>query len=515
MRPFSDELQTLIMARYPLIWVQTYEETRLIAILSRIAAVRGKQLRAWTITEGIHDPMKGHRADPTTTDPMFALEAVNEQQTPTIYAFLDLHDHLTDPNTKDGSIIRKLRDLHDRLKSSNTSLILVSPKAEIPMELEKSIALLSMPYPDETELRDLFDRLYEDLKFRAQAEPAAERTLQVLEPAFRTNRDALVQAGRGLTLDEYENVITKCKVEKNLTVEAILTEKEQIIKKAGILEYFRTDQTLDDVGGLDNLKDWIRKAGKRYSKEAIAYGLEPPRGVLLTGPPGTGKSLSAKAIAQVLKVPLLRMDMSKIASQWYGKSTENIAKALKLAEAVAPCVLWTDEIEKMMAGEHEETARMLSVWLTHFEECDAPILRLATSNRPMNLKPEFLQRFERSFFVDLPLPHERAEIFEIHLRKRKCDPARFDLPELARATDGFVGREIVNLIKECLTTAFYEERPLTTDDLVREAEGTICTSKQKDANIDALRAHVKDWAVPASKQPNGANDGRRHVEYTE
>lgn len=489
----AQEISTLTKARYPILWVETFEERRITQIIGEVAREQGKKLLCWASTTGLRGVDNKPFGSENTEDPMNALETIWNISDGALVVLKDFHQYISDP-----LICRKLRDLHQGLKQSHVTMIITSPTTKIPLDLQKMITVLDLPLPNKEELGQILGSMISGLQTLAETDANAKLVMENVENRTANGGlDPITQAGLGLTLDEYENVIAKCFVQHDLSIGTIIGEKHQIIKKSGVLEYQESLEGMQSVGGLEVLKGWVRSAKKRFTKKAEEYGLEKPKGILLIGPPGTGKSLSAKVTAQELQLPLLRLDMSSIASKWYGETTVNIKHALKLAEAVSPCVFWWDEIEKMLstggAGQegHEETMRALSVLLTHFEECDKPILRVATCNNPKALKPELMQRFEKIFHIDLPNKNEREEIFRIHISKVKRDPAKYDLGDLARLTNGYVGREIRTIVKEALSSAFNEDRELEHHDLTCEIDRIKPMSKQKKAEILEMR----DWAL--------------------
>lgn len=508
----KNELETLIRAKYPISWVQTHEEERVVEIVSAVAEEQGKAPASWTITSGLRN-LAADEAIDQTTDPVGALDAIMNYAPPegAIFVLPDFHRFL-----EDVVVSRKLRDLHSALKGTRKSIVIVAPTADIPVELQKAITVLDLDLPTAEALGAVLDDAMDGMRCRADIDKKAKKFLPALEKAYKS-RDALVQAGLGLTLSEYENVIAKCLVLRDLSVKVIKAEKRQIIRKNGSLEYFDSDEGMGEIGGLACLKQWTRKAKKRYSVEAEEYGLAQPKGILLVGPPGTGKSLSAKAVSNELQLPLIRLDMSDTASKYYGETASNVKAALKVVNTVAPAVFWWDEVEKMFStgggagGEgHEETMRALGTLLTDFEESTAPVLRVATCNAVHNLKPEFMQRFERTFFVDLPNATERAEIFGIHLKKVHRDPENYDLATLAQITEGFVGREIRTVIMEALANAFDEDREMSSEDLIEEARRVTPMSRQKKTEIDAMRQWAKANAINASA-PESENSTSRKI----
>lgn len=555
--PLKNALEMHIRAKYPLICIETHEEPRVVQILAETAGPAGlnRSLLYWSVTRGLLDltqnlqeiasgemkVLEGRgvlvqktseglyeiiRGEPTPgpADPYQILEDIGRYPEPGIFLLADYHHYLREQNP-DPITVRKVRDLFADLKDTRKTIILICPRLSLPGDLEKEITYLDLPLPSRDELGAMLDQAVAEI--REIAEEGDERTreaLAVIEPQL-ADRDKIVEAGAGLTRAEWENVIAKCFVSRRLETSLINQEKRQIIKKGGLLEFFETPESMASVGGLANLKAWLTKAKLRFTPKAKAFGLTPPRGILLVGPPGTGKSLVAKVASHELQIPALRLDMSMIASKYYGETSNNIRKALDMADAVAPVEFWLDEVEKMFAsgqggsGGHEETMRSLGAVLTHFEESTQPVFRIATCNQIQNLPPEFMARFEKVFFVDLPSTAERQEIFAIHLQQVGRDPAAFDLTALATETERFVGREIRNLVQEALQTAFYEGVEVTTDHLLAEARKVTPIFSQKEDEINALRKWAERNAEPASAvvvaEPAKANKtkGRRGVEF--
>ena len=555
--PLKNALEMHIRAKYPLICIETHEEPRVLQILAATAGPAGlnRSLLYWSVTRGLLDLTENleeiasgemkvldgqgvlvqktpeglyeivrTEPGPGPADPYQILEDIERYPESGIFVLADYHHYLRTENP-DPITVRKVRDLFSNLKDTKKTVILICPRLSLPGDLEKEITYLDLPLPSRDELGAMLDQAVAEI--REIAEEGDERTreaLAVIEPQL-ADRDKIVEAGAGLTRAEWENVIAKCFVSRRLETSLINQEKRQIIKKGGLLEFFETPESMASVGGLANLKAWLTKAKLRFTPKAKAFGLTPPRGILLVGPPGTGKSLVAKVASHELQIPALRLDMSMIASKYYGETSNNIRKALDMADAVAPVEFWLDEVEKMFAsgqggsGGHEETMRSLGAVLTHFEESTQPVFRIATCNQIQNLPPEFMARFEKVFFVDLPSAAERQEIFAIHLRQVGRDPAGFDLAALAAATERFVGREIRNLVQEALQTAFYEGVEVTTDHLLAEARKVTPIFSQKEDEINALRKWAERNAEPVSAvvaaEPAKANKGkgRRGVEF--
>lgn len=497
----ADELETLIRARYPLIYVITWEEPRLDRALAEIAAKRNKKFLVWSVSRGLvphGTPLQSKKIEEATRDPAVALDRVVDNVEPALYCFKDFHPFLQDP-----VIIRKLRELALFLKNTYATLILSSPTQKLPMELDKEVAVIEFGLPDAAELRGLLDRTAEEVT----------KSTPIKVHLSDAEKEHVVQAAMGLTLTEAENVFAKTLVKRGglgvAHLDVILDEKEQIIRKSGLLDYYRAAEQFQDVGGMDLLKDWLMKRRAAFSDNARAYGLPAPKGILMLGVQGCGKSLTAKAVASLWKVPLLRLDMSRVFSSLVGSSEENMRNAVRVAESVAPAILWVDEIEKAFAGSQSSgasdagtTSRVLGGFLTWLQEKTHPVFVIATANSIGELPPELLRkgRLDDIFFVDLPSEQERSEIAAIHLRKRQRDPANFDLTLLARETVGFSGAEIEEAVVSALYDAFSESRDIATQDVRSAAHATVPLSVTMREQIDALR----EWASVRARRASSA-----------
>lgn len=478
------ELEMLIRAKYPIIYIVSWEEGRVEAALRRIAQDRGKKILFWTITQGM--VQNANHRDNATRDPMNALDFVMDSREQALFVLKDFHAFIG--NTE---ITRRLRDLFVSLKMTYKTLIILAPLLKLPSELEKEITVVDYGLPD----RDDLDVLLEGIIQKAKENPNLNVALSDLE------RDQILKAAQGLTVNEAENVFAKSLVEKHkFDVDVILSEKEQIIRKSGILEYYPFSEQIGDVGGLDNLKEWMEKRTVSFTEKARAFGLPEPRGVLLLGVQGCGKSLSAKAIGSLWRLPLLRLDVGRIFAGIVGSSEENMRKAIRVAESVAPAILWIDELEKGFSGTQSSgqsdggtTSRVFGTFLTWMQDKKAATFVVATSNDVTALPPELLRkgRFDEIFFIDLPSAEERADIFNIHLRKRKRNPEEFDLKRLAAATPGFSGAEIEACVVDALYNAFDNEgKELTTDAIVDAAHHTVPLAMTMRERIEDLR----EWA---------------------
>ena len=499
---FAQELETLIRARYPILYVVSCEEMRVQNAIVEIAQRRQKKAYEWSYTSGLMpagtsiQSQKGRNA--STKDPLAALDQVIEQVEPAIFIFKDFHPFLTKNNF---AVIRKLKDIALHLKNSYKTIILISPMLEIPAELEKEITVLSFPLPSREDLAALLDRIVEDVRGLKQVRVELDDT----------GREHLLQAALGLTLTEAENVFARMIVKQERLsgedVKEVFSEKQQIIRKNGLLEYYASEETFEDVGGLDVLKDWLQKRALAFSDEARAFGLPAPKGVLLLGVQGCGKSLCAKAVSNVWQLPLLRFDMGRMFNSLVGSSEENVRRAITVAESVAPAVLWVDEIDKAVAGSQSSaltdggtTARVFGTFLTWLSEKSAPVFVVATANNISLLPPELMRkgRLDEIFFVDLPAEAEREQIFRIHLARRGRQPENFDIKALVAASGDFSGAEIEESIISALYDAFYAQRDLMTDDILKSLRQTVPLSKTMDEHLNRLRSWAEGRARHAS-----------------
>jgi SpoVK/Ycf46/Vps4 family AAA+-type ATPase len=496
---FARELDTLVRARYPLLYLVSWEEQRLDAHLDQLAQQHGKGLWSWTITKGLRRTGGARTGTPEAegaTEPQAVLQAIGKLSDPALVVLKDFHPYLTDP-----TVVRALRDLAHALKSTYTTVILLSPSLVIPPELEKEISVLDVPLPT-------FQELFELLKEIATV--VRKGNLAKVE-LTQADAEAMVKAAQGLTLAEAENAFAKAIADdgrlKREDVSLVLEEKRQVIRKSGLLEYFAAEQKLADVGGLELLKGWLDRRATAFGEAARKFGLPEPKGLLLLGVQGCGKSLTAKAVAAQWGLPLLRLDMGRIFSGLIGSSEENLRKAIHVAESVAPVVLWIDEIEKGLSGVRSSdssdsgvTARVFGTLLTWLQEKTAPAFVVATANRIDALPPELLRkgRFDEIFFIDLPEHSERREIFEIHVRRRRRDPKTFDLDALAHAADGFSGAEIEQAVVSALYDAFAEKTELTQRHLAKAVGETKPLSITMAEEIDRVRDWARTRTRPAS-----------------
>jgi AAA+ superfamily predicted ATPase len=503
----QDEFDVLIRARYPAIFIVSSEEARLERYIQSIATLRKKELFTWSVVSGIRKAGSVVTGSVNYQDPIEALDQVLENKEPSIYIFYDLHQYINGCCPANRPVIRKVREVSKALADSYKTLIISAPRSDFHPDLEKDLTVLDLPLPGAVELHSLLDKIESDV----EGHPTLRVNLDT------SGRNSLVQAASGLTIQEAENVLAKTLVIDGVLcgndVRGVFTEKQQIVRKSGILEYFASSTDLSDLGGLETLKGWLRKRASAFSQSAREFGLPCPKGVLLVGVQGCGKSLCAKAISSEWNMPLLRFDMGKMFSSFIGSSESNIRRAISVAESIAPVVLWVDEIDKAFAGTQSSgrtdggtAARVVSTFLTWLNEKTAPVFVMATANDISQLPPELLRkgRLDEIFFVDLPTLEERATIFMIHLTRRKRDAASFDCAQLAAASEGFSGAEIEQAIVSAMYDAFEEGSDVTTPHILTAVTETVPLSKTMVERIDELRGWASGRARYAGKEPTSA-----------
>ncbi len=510
---FRENMRQLIRARFPLLYIQTSEESRVLAELTQLFTnreliVSPRTVYTWSVTNGF--AALGKPGPPETQQPQTAMNSAMNMDLAAGVVFFDLHPWLGAPNQPaDPQLVRQIRDVAQlyRNGSQARTLILVSPILRLPPELEHLATIVDFPLPTEAEVRTLLDGMIEH--------NSQSGTVKVhIEDG---GKEQIAKAALGLTLGEAENAFARAMgADGDLTiddVQVVLEEKRQIIRKSGLLEVVDSEIRLDDIGGLANLKTWLVKRTGAWLAEAAEYALPSPKGVLITGVPGCGKSLTAKAMAAAWQIPLIRLDVGKVFAGLVGASEENMRTALKSAEAIAPCVLWIDEIEKgfgSAGGERDSgtSARVFASFLTWMQERTAPVFVIATANDISRLPPEFMRkgRFDEIFFIDLPTSVERIDIFKLHLKSRlKKGKALGDLPvteellvDLALLTEGFSGAEIEQAVIAACFDAFDGRRHLEVADLERSVQNTVPLSVTQSEQITALREWADVRAVSAS-----------------
>jgi SpoVK/Ycf46/Vps4 family AAA+-type ATPase len=512
---FKRELANYFRARFPFLYVSTWEEERVInearQVVQSIDLIKTPRLLfTWSITEGLKSETGSSLHD--TKSPLKALEFIERYNEPAVFILKDFHIYFgSEGRQSDYSVIRKIRDLVSLLEKSpaQKNVVLVSPILVLPTELQKDVTIVEFGLPSFQDIKDVLAKIIKANRFN-------DRITISLSPE---EEERLAKAALGLTLQEAENAFALSMVSNGrldlTSVENVLQEKQQIIKKSELLEYIKGEPKMDDIGGLENLKRWLKKRDKSWLDSAKDYGLPAPKGLLITGVPGCGKSLVAKAVSTMWHLPLLKLDMGKMFSGIVGSSEENIRKAIATAEAISPSILWLDEIEKGLSGVGSESdggtsARVFGTLLTWMQEKTKPVFVIATANNIHALPPELLRkgRFDECFFVDLPTKKERMDIFNIHLSKRLQNPKasgdfRYDekvLEELADLTETFIGAEIEQTVVSALFEAYSEERSLSFKDLEKVIRNTVPLSVTQSEQIRRIREWANIRAVAATSQ---------------
>ena len=484
---FSTEFTLLLRSRYPLIYIPTGEEERLEKVITQAAqglsdGSQNRPVYIWDFVDGYqnnpNDPGFGKR------NPLQALEFVEKFPTnsPVIFILRDFQRFL-----EDVSISRKLRNLARSLKSQPKNIVIIAPQITIPAELAEVITVLEFPLPTGAEIRQEVQNL-----LTAMGQKLREQVV-----------DELVRSAQGLSMERIRRVMARAIATHGEIqpedVELMLEEKRQTIRQTQILEYYPAQEQISDIGGLDNLKDWLLRRGGAFTEKARQYGLPHPRGLLLVGIQGTGKSLTAKAIAHHWHLPLLRLDVGRLFGGLVGESESRTRQMIQLAEALAPCILWIDEIDKAFSGidsrgDGGTTNRVFGTFINWLAEKKTPVFVVATANNIQALPPEMLRkgRFDEIFFVGLPNQEERQAIFSLHLQRlRPHNLKSYDIDRLAYETPDFSGAEIEQTIIEAMHLGFSQNRDFTTDDVLEAASQIIPLARTAQEQIQLLQ----NWAA--------------------
>jgi len=491
--PSEQEIDYLLKARYPLIYITSSEEERVERVIIRLANQRQRKVAFWSSTQGF-----SQQGGSDIRDPLAALNHMIESKESAIYVLRDFHDYIHVPDIK-----RRLRDLAREFRTSYKNCVVLAPIQKIPPEVEKEFAVVDFDLPA---IPDILKAMMDVLKAVGPESKAYAWKAEFIKDEAAQQK--IAEAALGLTLVEIQNVLAKSLVQAHrYELEIIHSEKEQIIRKSGTLEFLHPDASFGGVGGLELMKSWLRKRAKAFTKEARAFGLPEPRGILMLGIPGCGKSLMAKAVASLWKLPLIRLDVGKVMGSLVGASEEGMRKAIKTAESVAPCILWLDELEKGLAGTQSSgqsdggtTARVFGTFITWLQEKTTPVFVIATANNVHQLPPELLRkgRFDEIFFCDLPDREDRRQILDIHLRKKNRDPGQFDMEKLIDATIDFSGAELEQAVIAALYDAFDSGNDLDTDALLKTCSELVPLAITMREMIEQMREWARTRARPAS-----------------
>ena len=488
-----EELQSRIEAHYCVLFLTTYEEERWETELANLALDMRLGLVTWSETEGFRPPLDSDT--PLITEPLAVLNEVEKYPAEHVVLLKDFHHHLSS-----SVVVRKLRDQCGSLRVQNKTLLMMSPEVVIPVDLERDVMLIELPLPDIDDLQDTLKEVLKEIK------TVTGRSL----PLNEEERERLLKAVIGLTSREAGKALMRAighvsQIDDDVFA-ALVSEKKTLLRGSDQLEFFDLDAAVKDIGGLDGLKDWLSSRASAYSAKARKQGLPLPKGVLLLGVQGCGKSLTARATAKLLSFPLVRLDFASLLSGERGSSEKNLREVLRTIEAIAPTVLWLDEIEKAFSGVSTEgggdgtLTRLFGTFLTWLQDHGKPIFVIATANSVASLPPEMLRRgrFDELFFINLPNYHERKDIIDIHLKKRKLEPAKYDINQLSNKTEGYSGAEIEQLIISATFEAYTAGRGVTQEDLINSQELTVPLSVTMEEKIFELREWARTRCRPAT-----------------
>lgn len=478
-----------IRAGYSGLYLVSPEEQRVEAEIKQIAQELQYHLHFWSVVDGLVD-MEGKVIN--AEDPMEVLNKIDELPEKSLILLRDYHMFLADANP---ILIRKFKDVLMNAKTKNKTLIVLGCRLCLPPELERELTVLEFALPSKDQLAPVLDGIVKSAS---------------LQPITGEARDKVLDSACGLTTIEAENAFALSVVKsKEIDPNIVASEKAQVVKKNGLLEIIETTETLENIGGLDVLKEWLLKRRRAYTHEAVEFGLPVLKGLLITGIPGTGKSLTAKATAKVFGVPLLKLDAGRIFAGLVGQSEANLRSVIQTAEAIAPCVLWIDELEKGFAGlkssgstDGGTSSRVFGSFISWMQEKTKPVFIVATANDVTKLPPEMLRkgRFDEMFFVDLPNRVEREAIWKIQISKYGRDPKDYDLIQLARMTEGLTGSEIEAVFVEALFDGFDQKKEPEDLTIANVLTGFVPLSKTMSEPIEGLRKWAKERAKYATTQ---------------
>ena len=492
------DLKKLFLSKVSLVYILSDEEDRVEGLLKELATTfqPNPKLYIWNPFQGLKGLNGEDEEKENSKDPFEALDKVILRAEQAFYLFEGLHALMN----KDPLLTRKLKDVHRALRNRYSTLFIIAPYMVFPEELRRDMVLYELPMPDANEVERILTGVI-------SGSPHAS---QLTESLTQELKDRLVKGALGLSLDQVARafrsaLIGKTKVDASL-IDAVIEEKGQLVRKSGILNLITNRPTIDEIGGLENLKDWLRKRSKVLSSEGKSFGLQLPKGVLITGLSGCGKSLAAKSFASFWGVPLLHLDMGRLYDGTLGEPEKALHVALQTAEAVAPSVLWIDEIEAGISIQSQKAgggtqSRVFASFLTWMQEKSTFVFIAATANVIELLPPEVLRkgRFDQIFFVTLPNPKERKSILSIHLKKTGVDLSQINLDMLVKVTEGFNGAEIEQAVNGAMIEAFNASRSLNEQDLVIAAGNIVPLSTTMREEMGRMERWAYNRAIPASK----------------
>lgn len=502
------DLRSRIQSGYPLLFLQTWEEERWEQQLSDLALELERGLVVWTASRGWQPPVSSESAKP---DPHQVPVEMLKYPAEHVFLIKDFHPYLSDP-----LVLRRIRDALPELVAERKSMLILGPVVNVPIELAKDGVRIELPLPDYDDLRAEFDGVISHLREHQAG----------LTELSETDEDRMIKATMGLTSQEarkaWFRALTNHDQMGDEVLMEIIAEKRTLASGSDLLEFYDLEESVADVGGLDQLKDWLNKRLEAYGPRAREQNIPLPKGALLLGVQGCGKSLTARATARLLGFPLVRLDIANLLTSERGGTEKNLRDVLHLCESIAPVVMWMDEMEKGFAGVEGPAGsdatmnRLVGSFLTWMTEIRKPVFVVATANSVEKLPPEMLRRgrFDEMFFIDLPNYYERKQILEIHLKKRGWKPENFDLDAIAERSEGYSGAELEQIVTSALIDAFGEGRLVNDEDLDRCRRLTVPLSVTMEEKIFQLRQWAETRcrrATSDSRVTQMLEDEKRHA----
>lgn len=502
-----ERLKVLIDSSTPIVAIETVEEMRALALVKTASASMNIPVFEWSIADGLTrsgtapSAVEQALSIGNTREPQQVLGHLTTMGIDAVFVLKDFHRHLEDP-----VVLRRLRDVAQRFSANRRTLVLTGPSINPPPEVASLVEFLDLPLPGKERLAQIVEETFARL--------ARTHTLKrKLDPA---GLNAVAGNLRGLTEEEAERILAQAIIARyGLAAEVVtdvLEAKKALLRRSGMLEFIESVEGFESIGGLENLKAWLRQRQGTWEEAARSFGLEPPRGVIIMGVQGCGKSLCARAIAGEWRLPLMKFDSADVFDKYVGETEKRIRKLFHVAEDLAPAVLWIDELEKVFAGSGPDSAasdagvssRLLGTFLSWMQERKAPVFIAATSNNVRALPPELIRkgRFDELFFVDLPNAAERRAILALQLRRHRQESAGLDLDQIIEAARGYSGAEIDAALQAAMYACFSEKKPLTTDEILRGLRSTVPLSATRAEEIEELRRWARQRSVPASAPEN-------------
>jgi len=513
-----ERLKVLIDSSTPIVVMETIEEMRAVRVVRIACSALNLATFEWSIASGLvrcgqaameaafvsagisdgpYEPSEDAKALYNSRDPAQMLGNLEGLTLEAAFILKDFHRHMDDP-----VVVRRLRDVGQKFSTNRRTVVITAPKFTVPPELASLVEFFELPLPDRQRLRQIID----ETLVRVSKVHTLHRKLDA------GGLDAMAENLRGLTEEEAERAISQALVSRYAlcpeTVTDVLQAKRDQLRRSEMLDFVQDSSTMATVGGFENLKRWLEQRQDSWEDRARAFGLDPPKGIIILGVQGCGKSLCARAVAGEWKLPLVKLDTAAIYDKYIGETEKRIQKVFKVAEGLAPCVLWIDELEKVFAGSGPDAAsvdagvssRLLAAFLSWMQDRAAPVFVAATCNNVTALPPELIRkgRFDELFFVDLPNQAERAQIVEMQLSKRRRNPAEFNVDAVAKAATGYSGAEIESAIQAALYVAFSAKQQVSTQYLLQALQATVPLSRTRAEEIAALREWARARAVPAS-----------------